>query len=329
MRALAEELGYAVTFPTSCRYCGRLIYLYAHPNGGFAIFDDLGPPWPLHDCWGIEGTSCRYSVMNPRFTREFRLPVPAVTAERSAQLGEIVVGTIVETSELSPNKITIYDGASLLKFWVTGAMRPGAVISGVVGARQGEPALEDIHAIEPPAQKGPRAAEAWSATGLQSLPDSDVWTLQEDEQAVRAQQPMVARLLVAALDAFLNGFRLVGICLLTEVVRTTSDALPAKLKARHARTVFRVLRELALEGSAPGLWEALSRGTRAALADSEVQGVVDAGRIRVKLEASGRLQQRLEDRLSREERYLAQVDGRVSGLRHAVARFRGLASLST
>ena len=36
LRDLAQELGYSVIFPTCCRYCEALIYLFANPDGGFA-----------------------------------------------------------------------------------------------------------------------------------------------------------------------------------------------------------------------------------------------------------------------------------------------------
>jgi hypothetical protein len=27
------------------------VFFYSNDVGGCALFDDLGPPWPLHDCW--------------------------------------------------------------------------------------------------------------------------------------------------------------------------------------------------------------------------------------------------------------------------------------
>ena len=39
-----------VTFPTSCRECGSAIFIFMCNHGSCVLFDDLGPPWPLHDC---------------------------------------------------------------------------------------------------------------------------------------------------------------------------------------------------------------------------------------------------------------------------------------
>ena len=48
MAQLAAELGHSVIFPVACRGCGHRIYLFADPNGGFAMFDEVSPPWPKH-----------------------------------------------------------------------------------------------------------------------------------------------------------------------------------------------------------------------------------------------------------------------------------------
>src|SRR6266536_3317788 len=53
MAELAVELGYSVVFPVHCRYCGMPVYLFASPDGGFVVFDELGPPWPKHRCMGL------------------------------------------------------------------------------------------------------------------------------------------------------------------------------------------------------------------------------------------------------------------------------------
>src|SRR5262245_23189103 len=50
MAELAFELGHSLVFPVQCKYCGATVYLFASPDGGFVVFDDLGPPWPKHWC---------------------------------------------------------------------------------------------------------------------------------------------------------------------------------------------------------------------------------------------------------------------------------------
>lgn len=47
---IASNAGQSIVFPTTCWYCGMTIYLYANHDGGFAIFESLGSPWPKHYC---------------------------------------------------------------------------------------------------------------------------------------------------------------------------------------------------------------------------------------------------------------------------------------
>lgn len=42
----------AFTIPNvKCRKCGLHVYYYEHPSGSRVLFDELGPPWPLHPCF--------------------------------------------------------------------------------------------------------------------------------------------------------------------------------------------------------------------------------------------------------------------------------------
>ena len=41
----------AKTIPNySCRYCGEKVFFFFCDCGCRVLFDDLGPPWPEHDC---------------------------------------------------------------------------------------------------------------------------------------------------------------------------------------------------------------------------------------------------------------------------------------
>lgn len=42
----------------NCRYCGKLVYYVEH-NDGKVFFDELGYPWPIHDCMGHRGATAR------------------------------------------------------------------------------------------------------------------------------------------------------------------------------------------------------------------------------------------------------------------------------
>lgn len=39
------------THITKCWWCGAVVFFHRTENGGCALFDDLGPPWPIHYCW--------------------------------------------------------------------------------------------------------------------------------------------------------------------------------------------------------------------------------------------------------------------------------------
>ena len=38
------------TFPTNCRYCSQRIFFFSCDCHSRVFFDELGPPWPIHDC---------------------------------------------------------------------------------------------------------------------------------------------------------------------------------------------------------------------------------------------------------------------------------------
>lgn len=43
--------GRQLTHPTECRWCGAAVFFYRDRNGGCALFESLGRPWPIHGCW--------------------------------------------------------------------------------------------------------------------------------------------------------------------------------------------------------------------------------------------------------------------------------------
>ncbi|SFG23797.1 hypothetical protein [Neptunomonas qingdaonensis] len=45
------------TRPTRCKGCGRYVFYYQNDSGSKVFFDDLGPPWPKHECSGSGRTS--------------------------------------------------------------------------------------------------------------------------------------------------------------------------------------------------------------------------------------------------------------------------------
>jgi hypothetical protein len=40
-----------VTYVTRCFWCPDLVYYHTNGYGDCVLFDELGPPWPVHRCW--------------------------------------------------------------------------------------------------------------------------------------------------------------------------------------------------------------------------------------------------------------------------------------
>jgi len=40
-----------LTHSTKCWWCEAEVFFHRDENGGCVLFDFLGPPWPIHDCW--------------------------------------------------------------------------------------------------------------------------------------------------------------------------------------------------------------------------------------------------------------------------------------
>ncbi len=102
MSELAQSLGYAILFPVLCKFCGKHIYLFASPNGGFAIFDDVGKPWPKHHCQGVVRTSevgCSFP-RSPLTNYVFPVPDSALGPSEQVKPGERISGIVVEMREV-------------------------------------------------------------------------------------------------------------------------------------------------------------------------------------------------------------------------------------
>lgn len=50
LRQIAVRHRISFSIPTKCWYCGQQIYIYANEYGSVVLFDELGWPWPKHDC---------------------------------------------------------------------------------------------------------------------------------------------------------------------------------------------------------------------------------------------------------------------------------------
>lgn len=58
----------ALTHPTACWWCGEPVYFHRSETGGCVLFDELGPPWPVHPCWELRAEYRRAGIQ--RVTEE-------------------------------------------------------------------------------------------------------------------------------------------------------------------------------------------------------------------------------------------------------------------
>ena len=118
MTELAADLGHSLIFPVQCKYCGASIYLFASPDGGFAVFDELGPPWSKHWCSRLSQSrviACSFPDPKPR---RYTLPVPSLADFRapSTVLKGIVVGVATRSYPEKKKQlwtVDVYDGKYL------------------------------------------------------------------------------------------------------------------------------------------------------------------------------------------------------------------------
>ncbi len=46
-----KSLGYPLTWETHCLSCRKTVYAHTNGHGDFVLFDVLGWPWPIHQCY--------------------------------------------------------------------------------------------------------------------------------------------------------------------------------------------------------------------------------------------------------------------------------------
>lgn len=63
LKQIAVKHRTSFSIAASCWYCGQKIYIYANEHGSVVLFDEMGWPWPKHDCPNapndLKGTSLR------------------------------------------------------------------------------------------------------------------------------------------------------------------------------------------------------------------------------------------------------------------------------
>ena len=137
MIQLACDLGHSLLFPVLCKYCGSEIYLFADPNGGFAVFNDVGPPWPKHGCYGMRSGPATYSIPPAAFYPRFDMPVPLTVGPAPYRSGEALQGAVVWVRAVSAPRlvggafdVALYNGRALFLVRTRQGIQIGKFIAG-------------------------------------------------------------------------------------------------------------------------------------------------------------------------------------------------------
>jgi hypothetical protein len=145
MSELAAELGHSIVFPAHCRYCDVQIYLFASPNGGRAVFNDLGPPWPKHWCEGYELNKVINCILASQTLAGFTFPIPRDTLRKTDPFPTSLSGIVVRSKSRQLQRteelvweIDIFDGRILYHISVSEYFPIGAFITGTVVNNFGE-----------------------------------------------------------------------------------------------------------------------------------------------------------------------------------------------
>jgi hypothetical protein len=137
-----DRCGSPITRHTQCWWCGAPVYYHTNGNGDSVLFDELGPPWPIHPCWEEHretrtGHVQRFLAGLPIFEVTTQDHRPALTEDLSEiQLTEddrkrpiFVIGHIRSTSsDMGPNDRVFHNDGDLSEWgWVS--------IAGIDGIR--------------------------------------------------------------------------------------------------------------------------------------------------------------------------------------------------
>ena len=120
-----------ITYQTLCWTCGKPVFFYRNPNGGCAVFDELGKPWPIHICW------LQLRQDSVQFAKQQFGYLNGVVHDFNTRLlgGRAALDSVIRLDELDlPYEDVAYilpeDGIGLVRFALTGV--PGRFL--IVGS---------------------------------------------------------------------------------------------------------------------------------------------------------------------------------------------------
>lgn len=276
MQQLAADLGYSIVFPTLCRYCGEPIYLYAAPNGGFAIFDHLGPPWPKHQCWGIGPSPTRYVLLDTRAVGRISIPNSAPVARWRP--GRSIEGIVARATPASKT-IDIYTGRVVMEgVPVSGRLPPeGRYARSVTEDQMGAVVFEVVelpHNLATVVGGGQGGGVSAEVEGQ----DARLHGYRLDRATLAsANTSSAATLLDGLIQASSGGHLLAELILLVELVSLNDASTDTEMRARHALDAFDLARKLGFDGLPSAMESRLSNGVRKKLASLESDDGVRSG----------------------------------------------------
>lgn len=162
-----------ITYSRPCRDCGNRIFMHTNGDGGWVLFDELGPPWPIHPCFAnrregrarivTERSQYGYDSSVAQYPKHLHRTIDgpdeaAVTDENptvgvSMDDGEKVQEIVVEFIPLYGDPVLKSSKAA-----ADGATRTSTKNSGVQAAKDSKDVAEDgrYSALSPDKTKGLR-----------------------------------------------------------------------------------------------------------------------------------------------------------------------------
>lgn len=268
MQLLAMELGRSLLFPVTCRYCGCSIWLFASRDGGFAIFDRVGVPWPKHVCWGVRETDPRYVHTTPEFSRLFEhFPVPAAVPIADPAAGQRVVGVVVrrdrEPDLLGACQVIVLTERIAYRVWSATPISLGTPIEGVARGIRDSWWLEGVRHLPlpdpaPAEAAGLGATKPALPTPVGSLSAEMIWRIQEDAASLRRHKAPEAEAIEVAIEALIADKPLAAAAGLAAAVLRPAKPFSRDMTDRHVQALFLTLRDLHLEVLAPSIGNSMS-----------------------------------------------------------------------